>query len=581
MTARELKKKYFEYFKKREHKLIPSSPLVPENDSSVLFTTAGMHPLVPYLLGEEHPEGTRLVNVQKCLRTGDIDEVGDSSHHTFFEMLGNWSLGDYWKEESIEWSYQFIVKELGLDKNKIWVTCFAGDKDAPKDLESTEIWKKLGISEDKIFYYGKKDNWWGPAGETGPCGPDTEIFMDVTEKPCGKDCKPGDNCGRFFEIWNNVFMQYNKTKKGTFEPLKQKNVDTGMGVDRTTAVTQDLTDNYLVEGLWGKIIASIEKQAGSSYTDDKKAYRVIADHTRSAVFVIADGVLPSNKETGYVLRRLIRRAVRFGRMLGISKPFLSTVAESVIEIYKTDYPKLSDKRKEIIDVVGAEEKRFQKALEKGLNEINKIESLDGKKAFFLYESYGFPLELTEEIATERGQNINKKEFEKEFNAHKKLSRKGAEKKFKGGLGDKSEETIKFHTATHLLHWALREVLGNSVHQEGSNITAERLRFDFSHEKKLTEEERIEVEKLMNEKITEGLPVKKTIEEKEAALKSGALAFFKETYPENVSVYSIGNISRELCGGPHVKNTSEIGRVKIKKQDKIGSNMIRVYVVAEQ
>ncbi|MFH1971006.1 MAG: alanine--tRNA ligase, partial [Patescibacteria group bacterium] len=439
MTSKDLIEKYLNFFKEKGHTIIPSASLVPENDPTVLFTTAGMHPLVSFLLGETHPGGKRLVNNQLCLRTGDIDEVGDSTHQTFFEMLGNWSLGDYWKKESITWSYEFLTKELEINKDKIWVTCFAGDKDAPRDIESSEIWESLGISKEKIVFLPKKDNWWGPAGETGPCGPDTEIFYDVSGKSCGSTCKPGDGCGRFFEIWNNVFMQYNKKKDGSYELLKQKNVDTGMGVDRTTAVLNGLDDNYLVKDLWGEIINSIEEISQKKYTENLKAFRVIADHVRASTFIISEGVVPSNKLQGYVLRRLIRRAIRFGKVLGINKPFLSKICESVISTYKERYPALSGKKKEILDTLFQEENKFILSLEKGLKVIEKIKKLDGKIAFYLYETYGFPLELTEEIAEEKGQKIDKKDFEEEFEKHKQHSRNTSVGMFKGGLSDASED----------------------------------------------------------------------------------------------------------------------------------------------
>jgi alanyl-tRNA synthetase len=586
VTARELKQKYLDFFEARGHAVIPSAPLVPENDPTVLFTTAGMHPLVPYLLGEPHPQGKRLASVQKSFRTVDINEVGDTSHHTFFEMLGNWSLGDYWKKQAIEWSYEFLTKELALDPKRLWVTCFSGDRDAPKDNQSATVWKSLGIPDNRIFFYGKEDNWWGPAGETGPCGPDTEMFYDTTGKPHDGNCVPGDNCGRFFEIWNDVFMQYNKTKEGKYEPLRQKNVDTGMGVDRTVAVLSGLDDDYKVPGLWGEILASIENATKSKYEGNEKAHRVIADHIRAATFVIADGVVPGNKERGYVLRRLIRRAIRYGRVLGLEKPFITEISTSVIKSYKDGYPELEEKSGQIKEILSDEESKFLATISKGLSEIEKLESLDGKKAFFLYESYGFPLELTEEIAQDRGQKINKKQFESEFEKHKEKSRTASAGMFKGGLADASKEVIRLHTATHLLHWALRKVLGESVTQQGSNITKERLRFDFSHKQKLTDDEIKKVEILINQKVNENLPVHKSIEEKDEAMKSGALAFFKETYPEKVSVYTIGKdpkkdwLSKELCGGPHVKRTGEIGRVKIKKQDKIGSGLIRIYAVVK-
>jgi alanyl-tRNA synthetase len=576
MTSRELIKKYLAFFERRGHKIIPSAPLIPENDPTVLFISAGMQPLVPFLLGESHPAGKRLANVQVCLRTDDIDEVGDNSHHTFFEMLGNWSLGDYWKKEAISWSFEFLTKELCLKKDRIWVTCFEGDKDAPKDTESAEIWESLGISKEKIVFLPKKDNWWGPAGETGPCGPDTEIFYDTTGKPHGDNCRPGDNCGRFFEIWNDVFMEYNKTKDSKYEQLKQRNVDTGMGVERTMAVILGLKDDYKVSDLWGEIISKIEEISDKKYEGNEKAFRIVADHIRAATFLLAEGVVPSNKERGYVLRRLVRRSIRFAKNIGIKKLFLKEIADVVIENYQDNYSQLSKSKNEIGNQISEEENKFNQTLEKGLREIEKLEKLDGKIAFFLYESYGFPLELTEEIAKERGQKINKKVFEEEFEKHKELSRTASAGMFKGGLADNSEEVTKLHTATHLLHAALRKVLGETVSQKGSNITAERLRFDFSHPQKLTDEELKKVENLINEQIEKKLPVSFETKTLDEAIKKGALHFFAEKYGKEVKVYSIDNFSKEVCGGPHVKNTSEVGHVRIIKQEKIGSGLIRIY-----
>lgn len=583
MRSRELIKKYFEFFEKKGHVVIPSAPLVPENDPTVLFTTAGMHPLVPYLLGEEHPKGNRLVDVQLCVRTIDIDEVGDSSHNTFFEMLGNWSLGDYWKEESISWSYEFLTKDLGLDSEKLWVTCFEGDKDAPKDNESAEAWKKLGIPKSKIFFLNKEENWWGPAGLTGPCGPDTEIFYDITGEPCSKDCRPGDNCGRFFEIWNNVFMQYNKTREGEYQSLPQQNVDTGMGVERTTAVLNGLDDNYKVEDLWGKIISKTEDISKTSYDKEPKSMRIIADHVRASVFIAAEGVIPANKEHGYVLRRLIRRAVRHAKQLGVEKAFMGDISEVVIDVFKDEYSHIKGNKEKIIETISQEETKFMTTLSKGLREIEKIDKLDGKNAFFLYETYGFPVELTQELAKERGQKVDKSVFEEEFDKHKELSRTASGGKFKGGLADNSEEVTKLHTTTHLLHKALRMVLGEDVSQKGSNITAERLRFDFSYAKKLTEKETKSVEEIINEQIEKDLPVKFEVMKYEDAINDGALAFFGGRYPDEVKVYTIGEkdwFSKEVCGGPHVSSTGEIGRVRIKKQEKIGANLMRIYAIVE-
>jgi len=592
MTSRELIKKYLEFFQERGHKVIPSAPLVPENDPSVLFTTAGMHPLVPFLLGETHPAGKRLVDNQPCLRTDDIDEVGDTFHHTFFEMLGNWSLGDYWKRQSISWSWEFLIKVLGLKSEKIWVTCFAGDRDASKDTESSSVWESLGIPREKIIFLPKKDNWWGPVGEVGPCGPDSEIFYDATGRPCGKNCRPGDNCGRFAEIWNNVFMQYHKVSEGKFEPLKQKNVDTGMGVDRTTAVVNGLTDDYRVKDLWGEIILAIEETSGKKYEDKPKAFRIVADHSRAAVFIASEEVYPANKERGYILRRLIRRAVRFGKVLGIEKDFLGAVSRAAILNYATRYPRLAGHREEIMKIIAEEEGRFRSTLARGEREIAKIGLLDGKKAFYLYESFGFPLELTEEIAKEKGQKIDKESFEKEFQKHQELSRTSSVGMFKGGLAEAGGQVTKLHTAIHLLHAALRKVLGEHVSQKGSNITAERLRFDFSHPFRLSEVEVQKVEDLVNEQIGKDLPVTCAVMSLDKAIAAGALHFFAEKYGKEVKVYTIGGpstrgstalttcsgspFSREICGGPHVRHTGEIGHVRMIKQEKLGTDRIRIY-----
>ena len=586
MTSRELIKKYFDFFESRGHVVIPSAPLVPENDPSSLFISAGMHPLVPYLLGEKHPAGKRLVDNQICLRTDDIDEVGDDLHHTFFEMLGNWSLGDYWKEESISWSYEFLTKELDISPGRLSVTCFEGDEDASKDTESSGIWEKLGINRERIYFLPKKDNWWGPTGETGPCGPDTEIFYDATQIACGTGCQPGDGCGRFFEIWNNVFMQYKKTKEGKYERLKQKNVDTGMGVDRTTAILGGYSDDYKVKDLWEKTISKIEEVGKKKYEGNEKAFRIVADHTRASVFLAAEGVVPSNKQQGYILRRLIRRAVRYGKILGVNEPMISRVAESVIDNYKTSYPKLEKELKRILETISNEETKFGLTLSRGMKEIGKLHALDGKNAFYLYESYGFPLELTEEIAKDRGQKIDGVEFQREFEKHKELSRAASTGMFKGGLVDDSEKVIQFHTATHLLHASLRKVLGGEVTQKGSNITGERLRFDFSYGTKLTDGEIKKVEDTINEQIKADLPVTYEIKSLKNARQEGALAFFTDKYGKEVKVYTIGDpegvfFSKEVCGGPHVKRTGEIGRAKIIKQEKIGMGVVRIYLTLEK
>lgn len=579
MTSGELRKKYLKFFESRGHKVIPSASLVPENDPSVLFTTAGMHPLVPHLLGQPHLAGKRLTNVQKCVRTDDIDEVGDAIHHTFFEMLGNWSLGDYWKKEAITWSYEFLTQELKLDPNRLYVTCFSGDEDAPKDTESAETWESLGIPKERIFFYGKKENWWGPVGETGPCGPDTEMFYEFPGKPCGPNCQPSCNCGHFSEIWNDVFMQYNKTKEGKFEPLKQRNVDTGMGLERALAVANGLDDDYQTD-LFAPIIETIVQVTGKKYEENKKEFRIIADHLRAAVFIIADGVEPSNKERGYVLRRLIRRSVVQLKKLGV-KPLKDAgkeIAEAVINLMKGAYHELEKNYPHIIQTLENEIKKFNQTLEKGLNEFNKLSSINGKIAFDLFQTYGFPLELTEELVAEKGFKIDPEEFRKEFEKHKELSRAASAGMFKGGLGEQSEITTKYHTATHLLHTALRKTVGTHVAQKGSNITSERLRFDFSHPEKLTDEQLKEVEDLVNQKIKENLPVSFEEMNKEDALNCGALGFFTEKYGDRVRVYSISEFSKEICGGPHANSTGELGTFKITKEESAGAGIRRIYAI---
>jgi len=573
VKASEIRSKYLKFFASRGHKIIPSAPLVPENDPTVLFTTAGMHPLVPYLLGQPHPLGKRLVDYQKCLRTGDIDEVGDTFHHTFFEMLGNWSLGDYFKKEAIAWSYEFLTQELNIDPNRLFVSCFAGDTDAPKDEESAAIWESVGIPRDRIYFFGKKDNWWGPAGQTGPCGPDTEMYFDTTQKPCSPNCQPGDNCGRFCEIWNDVFMQYNKTADGKFAKLPKPNVDTGMGLDRTAAIINGFDDDYLTD-LWQPIIKTVEKITGKNYQDNKKSFRIIADHLRAAVFVITDGVLPSNKERGYILRRLIRRAALQLRNLGINpSESFGSIVNAVIKLMKQYYPDIDNPAP--LESIGSEIAKFQTTLDRGLKEFNKVEKVTGKVAFDLFQTYGFPWELTVELALEKGQKIDKQEFENEFKKHQDLSRTAN----KGGLQDQSEVTTRYHTATHLLHAALRQVLGSHVQQKGSNITGDRLRFDFSHSEKLTLDQMNQIENLINQKISENIKVVKTEMPKQKALAEGALAFFPERYPDVTSVYQIGDFSKELCGGPHVNSTGGIGSIKITKEESAGAGLRRIYATA--
>ena len=580
MERKELIKKYISFFKSKGHKEISNASLIPENDPTVLFTTAGMHPLVPFLSGQKHPQGKKLVGVQKCIRTGDIEEVGDSTHHTFFEMLGNWSLGDYWKKEAIEWSYEFLTdkKWLGINPNKLSVTCFKGDKDAEKDEESEKIWKSLGIPKEKIFFLPKEDNWWGPAGKTGPCGPDTEMFFDTGKNKCKKACKPGCSCGKYFEIWNDVFLQYNKTEDGKYLPLKQKTVDTGMGVERTAATLQRKNSISEIE----TFAPIIEKIKENSKIKDERSIRITADHLKAATFILAEKIAPSNLDQGYVLRRLIRRSIRHFRILKIEKEnFTSEIAKIVIKIHKEDYKELDENRNFILKEMENEEQKFKKTLEKGLREFNKLiqnNKITGKDAFILFSSYGFPLEMTEELAKEKNLKINKNEFEKEFKKHQQLSRAGAEKRFKGGLADSSEESKRLHTATHLLNEALRKVVSKDILQKGSNITPERLRFDFNFDRKLTQEEIKKVEDLVNEKIREALPVKKEEMTLEEAKKKNAQGVFDHKYADKVSVYTTGNFSIEICGGPHVKNTKELGKFKIKKEESSAAGIRRIKAV---
>jgi alanyl-tRNA synthetase len=561
MTSTELRKKFLQFFEEKGHKAIPSASLVPTNDPTVLFTTAGMHPLVPYLLGEEHPAGKRLVNVQKSFRTDDIDEVGDNTHNTFFEMLGNWSLGDYWKKESIEWSYEFLTdkKWLGIPRDKLKVTVFAGDKDAPKDEESAQIWKSLGMRDDQIEYLGKKDNWWGPPGATGPCGPDTEIFYNT-----GKE---------WVEIWNNVFMQYEKTPAGEFIPLKQKNVDTGMGMERTLAALQGKESIYDTE----LFLPIIEKIRSLATKQDIKAERIIADHLRAATFLLADSVIPSNKDRGYVLRRLIRRSITYGQKLGVEKDFTHDVSEVIALEYGEIYPEL--KNPTVISELKKEETKFRITLAKGLKLLESKTDITGKEAFDLFQSYGFPFELTREFA-----NVsNPSEFEEEFRKHQELSRTASAGQFKGGLASHSDKTVRLHTATHLLNAALRKVLGAEIWQKGSNITDERTRFDFTHNEKLTNEDKKQVEDLVNSWIRQDLRVKKEIMSLAQAKKLGAIGVFGEKYEDQVSVYTIEDksgevISREFCGGPHVEHTGIIGEFKIQKEESVSAGVRRIKAI---
>ena len=623
MTSEQLRKKYLEFFAEKGHAVIPSASLVPENDPSVLFTTAGMHPLVPFLMGEKHPAGQRLVNFQKCVRTGDIDCVGDQWHLTFFEMLGNWSLGDYGKKEALEWSYEFLTskKWLGIPVEKLAVTVFAGDPpslklrgaSAPFDREAFNIWQGLGIPEAKIFKYGKKENWWGPAGATGPCGPDSEMFY-VTAKPaCGPDCQPACSCGKYVEIWNDVFMEYNKTASGKFEPLAQKNVDTGMGVERTVSVLNGYQDNY--QELIKPLVDKIEELAGKKYEGEfVRSMRIIADHLRAATFIMGDdlGIAPSNVDQGYVVRKLIRRAIRHGRMIGIQDNFTHKIGQAVMSAMGDVYPELIKNKEFVLANFKTEEDKFTKTLQAGLKEFHKstentkVQSLtpspspvlrergtgrgrktqkhttelSGLATFNLFQTYGFPLELTKEMAYEKGFSVDEPGFNQEFKKHQELSRTAAAGKFKGGLGEQTEQTIKYHTATHLLHAALRQVLGDHVFQRGSNITDERLRFDFSHGAKMSAEQKAAVEKIVNQLIDDDLPVNFVELPVAEAKKKGAIGVFADKYGEQVKVYSIGGYSREICGGPHVARTGVLGHFKIIKEEASSAGVRRIKAILQ-
>ena len=594
MKAHELRNKYIEFFVSKDHTQISGASLIPENDPTVLFTTAGMHPLVPYILGQEHPSGNRLVDYQKCLRTGDIDAVGDPHHLTLFEMLGNWSLGDYFKEEAIRYSYEFLTKWLAIDPDKLSVTVFAGDEGVPRDDESASIWRSLGIPDERIYFLPREDNWWGPAGEAGPCGPDTEMFIDTGRESCGPDCRPGCKCGKYFEIWNDVFMGYRKTLEGDYVPLERKCVDTGMGIERTIAILQGKKSVYETE-VFTPIIAGIERLSGVAYGGKEEldiSVRIIADHVRTSVFILGDqrGVKPSNVGQGYILRRLIRRAVRHGRKLGIDGKFLSALATVVVDMYGDAYPELLDNREFVLTELGLEEEKFSTTLQKGEHEFEKMlpnllkgtgRVINGRIAFKLYDTYGFPIELTEELAAEHGFTVDTEGFDAAFQKHQEVSRAGAEQQFKGGLADHSELTTALHTATHLLHQALRTVLGTHVGQKGSNITPERLRFDFTHDAPMTADQVQQVEDIVNSVIARDLPVSfetMTIEEAKA---QGAIAFFESKYGEQVKVYSVGDFSKEVCGGPHVTSTGAMGHFKIQKEQSSSAGVRRIKAVLEK
>ena len=584
-TAKEIRSKYLKFFNEKGHAIIDSASVIPENDPTVLFTTAGMHPLVPYLLGEPHPEGNRLTDVQKCIRTGDIDEVGDDTHCTFFEMLGNWSLGDYFKKEAIAWSFEFLTSKewLGLPKDKLYFTVFEGNEDAPRDEEAFNYWREVGVAADHIFFLPKKHNWWGPAGQTGPCGPDTEMFIDTGKEKCSPDCNPACGCGKYVEIWNDVFMQYNKTADGTFEPLKQKNVDTGMGLERILVALNG--GSVFDTDLYANVMKKIAELSGKDIKNNpeyKRASRIVADHIRTATFIIGDrrGVTPSNVDQGYVLRRLIRRAIRYAMTLEMPENSIVTLADIIADEYKDVYSDIIENKERVLTELSLEEKRFTRTLVQGEREFEKlvskgIKSIDGENAFHLYDTYGFPLELTVEMANEKGLTVDTEGFKTFFEKHQALSKAGSEQRFKGGLADHSEETAKLHTATHLLHAALRKVLGPQVAQRGSNITAERLRFDFSFERKMTPEEIAEVERLVNEAIQAKYDViceEMTVAE---AKEKGAIGLFESKYGEKVKVYTMGPVSKEICGGPHAKNTGDLVNFKIKKEESSSAGVRRI------
>ena len=667
MTANQLRQLFIDFFASKGHAVIPSASVIPENDPTVLFTTAGMHPLVPYLMGQPHPAGKRLVNVQKCIRTGDIDDVGDASHLTFFEMLGNWSLGDYFKKEMIPWSWEFLTSPewLGIDRDRLAFSVFEGDADAPRDTESYDLWRSCGVPAERIFFLPKENNWWGPAGLTGPCGPDTEMFFISDSDPCGPDCSPACSCGHYLEIWNDVFMQYNKQADGTFVPLEHANVDTGVGLERTIGVLTGKRSVYETD-LFTGIIARIEELSGKKYLgaqeEDRRAFRIVADHLRTSTFILGDprGVSPSNVDQGYVLRRLIRRAVRFGRQLELPDGFTAEIALTIINQYKAVYPELEHNRSFVLEQLLLEEKRFQRTLNQGLKEFEKaigrigqvteqfaalrttlqeklfnpqamqrmqeaaqtaqnvgstlrptpemmqmreeitkfvdaiqtiegfqkkaeqfvhdMKTINGRDAFKLYDTYGFPVEITMELAKERGLQVDEEDFAQRFKQHQLTSQAGAEQRFKGGLADHDEETTKLHTATHLLHEALRRVLGEDVHQKGSNITAERLRFDFTFGRKMTPEEVAEVQRLVNEAIQRKMPITMQEMTVDQAKGQGAIGLFESKYGDRVRVYSMGDFSKEICGGPHAENTGDLGGFKIQKEEASSAGVRRIRAV---
>ena len=581
MKAIEIRNKYLNFFKKHGHAVIPSASLIPENDPSVLFTTAGMQPLVPYLLGEKHPDGTRLTDYQKCVRTNDIDEVGDNRHLTYFEMLGNWSLGDYFKEESIAMSYEFLTKELGIPSEKISVTCFAGDEDCERDMKVYECWKKAGIPDERIYFFGKEDNWW-IAGEEGPCGPDTEMYYDTGKPKCSPECNPACGCGKYIEIWNNVFMEFYKDKNG-YRKLEHKNVDTGLGLERMAMILQGKETPFEIE-VFEPVMKELEKL---QKVDSIESRRIVAEHLRSSIMIINDGGRPSNVDRGYILRRLLRRMTRHMNKLEINLDELSNIIDISIDSLKELYPELEKNKATIKEIIVAEKDKFMKTLQKGEKEFEKVANrtknnnkdvIDAQAVFNLYETYGFPPEMTEELAKENGLKVDMEGYQKLFEEHQAKSRMGSEAKFKGGLASTGEMEVKYHTATHLLNAALKKVLGDHVHQKGSNITPERLRFDFSHNAKMTDEEKKKVEDLVNEYIKQDLKVERLEMTKEEALKLGAEAMFLDKYGDEVTVYKIGDVSMEFCGGPHVERTGVLGTFKIKKEEASSSGVRRIKAI---
>ena len=617
LTSAQLRQKYLDFFKSKGHAIIPSASLIPDNDPTVLFTTAGMHPLVPYLMGQKHPSGKRLANAQKCVRTGDIDETGDNRHLTFFEMLGNWSLGDYFKDEAIRWSWEFLTSPdwLHLDKRKLAVSVFAGEEETgiPRDDEAAKIWLSVGVPEERIAYLPRKNNWWGPAGQTGPCGPDTEMFYWAGESelpPPGSN--PGTDEDNWLEIWNDVFMQYNKNSAGQYIPMEQKNVDTGMGLERTLKVLNGYADVFQVDTFW-PLIEKIQYLSEKEYISGGKiqrAMRIVADHLRTATFIMGDdkGIAPSNTDQGYIVRRLIRRAVRYGRQLNIKGDFTAVISAKVIDIFKEAYPELVRNKDFVLNELSAEENKFTNTVEQGLKEFEKlmagyrvtfektgnvVKEISGKHAFKLYDTYGFPLEMTQELAVENALQVDVAGFQEEFKKHQETSRAGAEQKFSGGLADHSEMSTKYHTATHLLHAALQKVLGVHATQRGSNITAERMRFDFSHPQKMTPDELKKTEDLVNAAIQKDYPVSWKEMNFEAAKKKGAIGLFEDKYQEKVKVYTVGDpdapatadpssptFSREVCGGPHVEHTGTLGKFKITKEEAVSSGVRRIKAVLE-